>query len=140
AVADAQRLCYISARFSSGMSGVTMGSSRQPTPGGLVREVRRWDLVALMINSIIGVGIFGLPSQIYSLTGPYSLFAFAACAVVVLIVAVCYAEVASRFSSTGGPYLYARESFGALIGFEVGWLAFLARVSTIAFGCNVLIS
>jgi len=117
-----------------------MASSTQPTPSGLVREVRRWDLVALMINSIIGVGIFGLPSQIYSLTGPYSLFAFAACAMVVVIVALCYAEVASRFSSTGGPYLYARESFGPLIGFEVGWLAFLARVSTIAFGCNVRIS
>jgi basic amino acid/polyamine antiporter, APA family len=117
---------------------VSAGS--QAAPPGLVREVRRWDLVALMINSIIGVGIFGLPSQIYSLTGAYSLFAFVACAAVVLIVAVCYAEVASRFSATGGPYLYAHESFGPLIGFEVGWLAFLARVSTIAFGCNVLVS
>src|SRR5687767_1718526 len=50
---------------------------------GLVRGVRRWDAVALMINCIIGAGIFGIPSKAFALTGSYSLLALAACALVV---------------------------------------------------------
>jgi APA family basic amino acid/polyamine antiporter len=109
-------------------------------PAGLVRAVRRWDLVALVINCIIGTGIFGLPSQAYALTGAYSLFAFIACALVVVTVAITYAEVAGRFPGTGGAYLYVSEAFGPLIGFEVGWVTYLARVSSIGFACNVLVN
>ncbi|HEX7286803.1 MAG TPA: amino acid permease [Candidatus Angelobacter sp.] len=118
-----------------------MASIPQPAgTGELVRGVRRWDLVALMINCIIGAGIFGLPSQIYFLTGAYSLFAFAACALVMAVMAICYAEVSSRFTATGGPYLYAREAFGPLVGFQVGWIAWLARFGTMAFVSNVFVS
>lgn len=93
-----------------------------------------------MINCIIGAGIFGLPSRVYSLTGNYSLFAYIGCALIVAIIALCYVEVASRFTETGGPYLYAREAFGPVTGFQVGWLAWLARLSSFAFICNVLVS
>jgi APA family basic amino acid/polyamine antiporter len=118
-----------------------MASTAQPLgPTALIRGVRRWDLVALMINCIIGAGIFGLPSQIYSLTGTYSLLAFAACALLVALLAVCYAEVSSRFTETGGPYLYAAEAFGPLIGFQVGWIAVLARLGSLAFVSNVLVN
>jgi basic amino acid/polyamine antiporter, APA family len=113
---------------------------RQTNNTGLVRGVRRWDAVALMINCIIGAGIFGTPSQAYALTGSYSLVAFLVCALIVAVIAFCYAEVASRFTETGGPYLYAREAFGAAAGFQVGWLAWLARLSSFAFICNVLVS
>jgi len=109
-------------------------------PTALIRGVRRWDLVALMINCIIGAGIFGLPSQIYSLTGAYSLVAFGACALLVGLLAACYAEVSSRFTETGGPYLYATEAFGQLIGFQVGWIAVLARLSSLAFISNVMVN
>lgn len=107
---------------------------------GLVRGVHRWDAVALMINCIIGAGIFGLPSRVYQLTGTYSLIAYIVCAVIVSIIAFCYVEVSSRFTQTGGPYLYAREAFGPGIGFQVGWLAWLARLSSFAFILNVLVS
>lgn len=93
-----------------------------------------------MINCIIGAGIFGTPSKAYALTGSYSLLAFVACALVVAIIAFCYAEVASRFTETGGPYLYARVAFGPVVGFQVGWLAWVARLSSFAFICNVLVS
>ncbi|HET7114452.1 MAG TPA: amino acid permease, partial [Pyrinomonadaceae bacterium] len=78
---------------------------------GLVRGIRRWDLVAIAINGIIGAGIFGLPSRVYSLIGTYSLIAFVACALVVALIILCFAEVSSRFEETGGPYLYAREAY-----------------------------
>lgn len=93
-----------------------------------------------MINCIVGAGILGLPSQVYALTGPYSLLAFLCCAVVVTLIAFCFAEVASRFTETGGAYLYARETFGPVTAFEVGWLTWIARLSSFAAISNVLVS
>jgi amino acid transporter len=112
---------------------------QQITAEGLIRGVRRWDVVALMINGTIGAGIFGLPSKVYALTNTYSVLAFVACALIVALVALCSAEIASRFTQTGGLYLYAREAFGSVVGFAVGWLSWLARVSALALICNVLV-
>lgn len=110
------------------------------TDEGLVRGIRRWDLVAIAINGIIGAGIFGLPSKVYSLIGAYSIIAFVVCALVVALILVCFAEVASRFDDTGGPYLYAREAFNPAVAFEIGWLIWLARVTAFAANCNLLIN
>lgn len=112
----------------------------QPEGPVLVRRIRRWDLVAIVINGIIGAGIFGLPSRVYALIGPYSIGAFLICAFVVSLVVLCFAEVGSRFTETGGPYLYAREAFGPGVGFEVGWLLWLTRLTAFAANCNLLTS
>ena len=106
----------------------------------LVRGIRRWDLVAITINGIIGAGIFGLPARVYSLIGTYSLIAFVACALVVALIILCFAEVGSRFKETGGPYLYSRETFGPTVAFEIGWLIWLARITAFAANCNLLIN
>lgn len=105
----------------------------------LVRGISRWDLTAIVVNTIIGTGIFILPARIAGLIGGYSLLAFVACAVIVAFIVLCFAEVGSRFSATGGMYLYAREAFGAAIGFEVGWLYWIVRVTTFATNCNALL-
>ena len=107
---------------------------------GLLRGIRKWDLVAVAINGIIGAGIFGLPAKTYSLIGSYSLIAFVACAFVVLLIILCFAEVSSRFDETGGPYTYARAAFGPTIAFEVGWLSWLARLTAFAANCNLMVS
>ena len=107
---------------------------------GLLRGIRKWDLVAVTINGIIGAGIFGLPSKVFALIGSYSLIAFFACALVVVLIILCFAEVGSRFDETGGPYLYAREAFGPTIAFEVGWLIWLARLTAFAANCNLMVS
>ena len=106
----------------------------------LVRGIRRWDLVAITINGIIGAGIFGLPSKVYALIGTYSLIAFVACALVVALIILCFAEVSSRFDETGGPYLYAREAFQPAVAFEIGWLIWLVRITAFAANCNLLIN
>lgn len=106
----------------------------------LVRGMGKWDLVAAMINTVIGGGIFGLPSKTAALLGPYSLIAFVVCAGIIALVVLCFAEVGSRFRATGGPYLYAREAFGRVAGFEVGWLLLLARIASFAANCNLLIT
>ncbi|HTH51621.1 MAG TPA: APC family permease [Pyrinomonadaceae bacterium] len=99
----------------------------------------RWDLVAATINTVIGAGIFGLPAKAAALLGTYSIYAFIGCAAIVALVVLCFAEVGSRFRSTGGPYLYSREAFGPFTGFEVGWLVLLARIASFAANCNLLV-
>ena len=106
----------------------------------LVRGINRWDLTAIAVNTIIGAGIFGLPAKVTALIGGYSLLAFAVCAIIVGFIVVCFAEVSSRFSATGGMYLYAKEAFGSIVGFEVGWLYWIVRVTTFAANCNLLLA
>ena len=106
----------------------------------LVRSIGTMDLVATTINTVIGAGIFGLPAKIFGLVGGFSVVAVLVCAVFACLIVICFAEVASRFNDTGGPYLYARETFGPAIGFEVGWLLWLARVSAFAANSNLLVT
>jgi basic amino acid/polyamine antiporter, APA family len=106
---------------------------------GLVRGIRQWDLVGVVINSIIGAGIFVLPARSFKLIGSYSLIAFILCAFVCALIILCFVEVSSRFTGTGGPYLYAQEAFGPGVGFQVGWMNWIARVSAYATNCNLLI-
>ena len=106
----------------------------------LVRGISRWDLTAIAVNTIIGAGIFGLPSKVTALIGGYSLIAFFLCAVIIGFIVLCFAEVSSRFQATGGMYLYAREAFGDVVGFEVGWLYWIVRVTTFAANCNLLLA
>lgn len=106
---------------------------------GLIRGIGRWDFVALFINSIVGAGIFGLPSRVHALIGSYSIFAYLLCAALVLCIVFCFAEIGSRFATTGGPYLYATEAFGPVVGFQVGWLVWLARITAFAALGNLLI-
>src|SRR5687768_13456664 len=105
----------------------------------LVRGIGRWDLTAIAINTIIGTGIFILPARAAGLIGDFSLVAIIACAVIIGLVVLCFAEVSSRFDATGGMYLYAREAFGPVVGFEVGWLYWIVRVATYAANCNAFL-
>ncbi|HKX32846.1 MAG TPA: amino acid permease [Blastocatellia bacterium] len=114
--------------------------NKRTTHAGLVRDVGRWDVVALMFNFIVGASIFSLPSKIYALTGTYSILAIAACALLIVLVVFCFAEVSSRFTGTGGPYLYAREALGPVVGFEIGWLLWVARLTGSAAICNVIVT
>ena len=125
----------------------TTNTSRRPTlarepraDGRLVRGLRRWDLVALVVNSVVGAGIFGLPSQVYALAGTYSLAAYGVAALAIGLIVVCFAEVGSRFGATGGPYLYARDAFGPLLGFQVGWLMWIARITGFASLTNLFVA
>ncbi|HLJ50882.1 MAG TPA: APC family permease [Bryobacteraceae bacterium] len=108
-----------------------------PAPG-LARSIRRWDLVGVVLNGVIGAGIFGLPSKVFALAGTYSLFAFGLCALCVSFIVLSFAEVASRFTGSGGPYLYARANYGSLAGFTIGWLVWIARITSFAANCSLL--
>lgn len=106
---------------------------------GLSRALGRWDLVAFVINGIVGAGIFGLPAKVQSLLGVYGIWAILACAVIMALVVLCFAEVASRFAETGGPFLYVSAAFGPFAGFLTGWVLWIARVTGACAICNLLL-
>jgi amino acid transporter len=105
---------------------------------GLVRSLRRRDLVAVVINGVIGAGIFGLPSKMFALAGDFSLLSFVVCLLCVSFIVLSFAEVSSRFSETGGPYFFARATYGPMTGFAVGWLVWLTRVTSFSANCSLL--
>lgn len=99
---------------------------------GLRRVVSRWQIVALALNDVIGSGIYLLPAAAVALLGPQSVWAVLAAGGAVCLIVLCFAEASSYFDEPGGAYLYAREAFGDFIGFEVGWMTWLARVASVA--------
>lgn len=98
------------------------------SPPRLLRVVGLAGLTAISLNGVVGAGIFVLPATVYRLAGAASPLAYVVAAVLIALVVACFAEAGSRFEETGGPYLYAREAFGDLAGFLVGWLFFLTRL------------
>jgi len=87
-----------------------------------------WSIVLLGINGVIGSGIFLLPGRAMDLMGPGSIFVYLFVALVVMTIALCFAECAGRFTRDGAAYVYAREAFGGFVGFEVGIMSWAVRI------------
>jgi basic amino acid/polyamine antiporter, APA family len=106
---------------------------------GLVRAIGRFSLLALAINSIIGSGIFGLPSALAAAVGRASPWVVLGGGAGAGIILACYAEVASQFPETGGTYLYVRETFGRFAGMQTGWMSLLSRLAACAAAANLFV-
>ncbi|HTK29049.1 MAG TPA: APC family permease [Vicinamibacterales bacterium] len=96
----------------------------------LRRALGRWDLTAIGINQVIGGAIFLTGAQVAAQIGTWSPVGFALAGLASLTVALCFAEVGSRFDGTGGPYLYTRAAFGRFAAFEVGWMQWFTRAAS----------
>jgi APA family basic amino acid/polyamine antiporter len=107
----------------------------QPT---LRRELGRWDLTAIGINQVIGGAIFLMPAQVAAQVGNWAPLALVIIGLASMAVALCFAEVGSRFEGTGGPYLYTRAAFGRFVAFEVGWMQWFTRATSQASIANGL--
>ena len=110
-----------------------------PPRHDLVRAIGRWSLVALVVNSIIGSGVFGLPSTVAALIGNASVWAVLVASAGMSIIMGCFAEVASRFQQAGGPYLYARVAFGRFMGIQTAWMLWLGQVAAPAANANLFV-
>lgn len=119
---------------------MTETSQTSTSREGLVRAIGRWSLAALIVNCIIGSGIFGLPSVLAGLLGRASVLAVILAALAIGVIMACFCEVSSRFSETGGPYLYAREAFGRFMGIQVGWLVWFVRLASCAANANLFVT
>lgn len=108
------------------------------TRPSLIRAIGKWALTAAVINSVIGSGVFGLPSALAGFAGALSPLAVLIAGAGIFVIVLCFAEVGSRFDGAGGPYLYTREAFGPALGFQVGWLHIWTRLLSCAAVLNVL--
>jgi amino acid transporter len=91
----------------------------------------------LVVNGLIGAGIFGLPGGAATLAGEYSVLVYAFCALLILPIILCFAELGSYFRGTGGPIRYGTLAFGPFVGFQGGWLYYVARL--ISFSANTVL-
>ncbi len=85
------------------------------------RRLSLFDVLCIGVNATVGSGVFALPDDLHRAMGGWSPFAYVLCSLLLLPVALSFAELAGRFPETGGAYVYARHAFGAQIGFLIGW-------------------
>jgi basic amino acid/polyamine antiporter, APA family len=76
--------------------------------------------MALIVGSIIGVGVFNLPTSL-AFYGPITLVSMALTTVGALALALLFAALSRRLPADGGPYAYARVAFGNPLGFANAW-------------------
>lgn len=105
----------------------------------LIRGIGPWALTAFAVNLTVGVGILGLPAKLQALVGNYSVLVIVFCGLLIALIALCFAEIGSRFDRSGGPQLYASIALGPTAGFTVGWLLWISRLGTCAAASNLLV-
>ena len=97
------------------------------TTSSLARSLGQRDLILIVIGTVIGSGIFLVPSTVLRQTGgsvPIALAVWAIAGVLSLLGALTYAEMGAAKPDAGGLYVYIRDAFGPLPGFLYGWTAF----------------
>ena len=109
----------------------------------LKRALGPWDLTAIGVNQVIGTGVFLMPALVAGQVGSWSSVAVLLVGGISMLIALCFAEAASRVETTGGAYIYTRQAFGRFIGFEVGWMTWFTRVASwagVAFGLTMYLA
>ena len=106
----------------------------------LVRQFTVLGLWLLVINGLIGAGIFGVPAEAARLTGIYSPLMFLLCGLLMTPIILSFGEVSSYFHGTGGPIVYTRTAFGPVVGFQTGWTLYASRVTAFGANANLLVS
>jgi basic amino acid/polyamine antiporter, APA family len=99
------------------------------------RDLRAVDpvhLLALGINGIVGVGIFFAPADIAARAPGAGTAIFAVTALLLVPVALAFAVLGGRYDEDGGPVVFARDAFGALPAFVVGWIAYVSAIASTA--------
>ena len=88
--------------------------------GGATSRFGLTTAIALIVGSIIGVGIFNLPTSLASY-GPISLVSMGLTTIGALALAMLFAALCRRLPADGGPYAYSRVAFGNPLGFANAW-------------------
>ncbi len=109
-------------------------------PEPLLRQLGLWSLWLIIINGMIGAGIFGTPAGAQRLAGDFSPWIFALGALCIAPIMLCFVQLSSAVSSTGGPIVYARTAFGPFVGFQIGWATYIARLTAFAANLNLLVA
>jgi basic amino acid/polyamine antiporter, APA family len=84
---------------------------------GLRREIGILGLAANTLNRTIGAGIFVLPAFVASFLGETSILAYLFCGFLMMLIMLCFSEIGSKITVTGGAYAYIHAAFGPYAGF-----------------------
>lgn len=98
-----------------------------PTPDtneGLKRVIGIPGLAATIVNNTIGAGIYALPAIVAIEMGGAGIFGYLFCALMLIAIMLCYVEIGSRITGSGGSYIYVEAAFGTFAGFIINWLFF----------------
>lgn len=104
----------------------------------LKREIGVWGLSSNLINTMVGAGIFALPAIVYAGLGGASIVAYLFCGFLITLVVLCFAEVGSIITDSGGVYAYIEGTFGKYFGFVTSILFLLATSSADAAVANAI--
>lgn len=118
------------------MSDAGETTSGQPH---LVRGITKLGIGVLILNGMIGAGIFALPGEVAGRAGALSPWLFLAVGLGFIPIVLVFSAFASYAERTGGPVEYARMAFGPLVGFNAGWLLYIARTTSFAANVNALV-
>lgn len=113
---------------------------REPIREPLPRRLTGFSLWLLMVNGVVGAGIFGLPGEVARLAGHAGVWIFPICALLILPIVLVFVYLGSRFVGTGGPMLYTGTAFGSFAGFQTGWAFYVARLTAFAANINLLVT
>jgi basic amino acid/polyamine antiporter, APA family len=94
---------------------------------GLKRVIGVRSLAVMIINNIIGAGIFALPAIIALRMGSSAYLTYIICGVLLMLVLLCFIEVGTKITTSGGPYTYVEKAFGPYAGFIINslyWIGF----------------
>ena len=94
------------------------------TDEGLKRVVGVQGLALTIVNFTIGAGIFALPAIVGIQMGAFGIFSYVFCGIMLASIMLCYADIGTRVTSTGGSYAYVEAAFGPFAGFIINWLFF----------------
>jgi basic amino acid/polyamine antiporter, APA family len=106
---------------------------------GLKREVGVWGLSANIVNVMIGAGIFVLPAIIAETMGASGVLAYLFCGLLIGLIMLCFAEVGSKVTHSGGAYAYVETALGAYPGFLVSIFYLMGSILADAAVSNALL-
>lgn len=105
----------------------------------LKRSIGLPGAILLSFNGVLGGAIFALPATLAADFGSFSPWLFPLVALASLLIIVPFARSAGSFPESGGPATYGAV-FGRFVGFELGWIYYVARTTAFAANANVLAS
>ncbi len=112
-------------------------SGNNPEKATLIRGIGGLGVALLALNSMIGAGIFALPSAVAAKAGDPSHWLFLGIGLMFITVVLSFAELSSYFKASGGPVLFTTTAFGPLVGFGTGWIFYISRAT--AFSANITV-
>jgi len=119
---------------------VTLADSVQVEAPAEKRRLGLFDVLCIGVNATVGSGVFTLPDDMQREMGGYSPLAYLFCALLLLPVALCFAELSGRFEETGGAYVYARAAFGPRAGYLLGWFCWTTTFVSWAANTTLLVA